>query len=1112
MKMFSPSPSEAETGRRYWTSLDQLADTPEFRLWAEREFPMSVGELADPLSRRHFMKIMSASFMLAGIGLAGAGCRRPVRKIYPFARMPEHYFYGVPEHYATAMPTRVGAEPLVVKSNDGRPTKVEGNAAHPDSNGGTTLFAQGSILELYDPDRARRFTHAGNDVTVAAAKDFLDSLVKVSGAGGGKGLCFLLDRNTSPSRARLQQLLSHKYPQARWFTHEPVDFDIHARMASLAVGKPVTPYWRLDQARVILSLDCDFLGAEADTHRLIAGFAKGRKLARPGDQISRLYVVESLLSLTGVSADHRLRMPAGAVPGIAARLAAEVMRQAAPAGSAELATALARFSLPAGVKPTWITECAKDLVANAGAALVVAGYGQPAAVHLIANAMNAALGSFGKTIQFHPASEAAGLGGLEELAQSLNAGEVETLVIAGPNPVYTAPADLDWATTQRKAKTVVRLGYYEDETFPVCDWHFPLAHYLESWGDARTSDGTLVSVQPLIEPLFGGWTELELLGRLAGLASAEGYGIVRETFKTFAPPGDFEEHWKQFLHDGFLPGTAAQAVDARMDWARAAQALAAAPGAGLPSKDNLEIIFRRDLKMDDGRHNNNGWMQELPEPVTKLSWDNAVLISRRTASELGLRNTEIVEVTLGSRTVRGPIWVQPGQADYSLGLALGYGRSRSGRVGQGVGYNAYRLRTRAAQNLAVGATIHGTGRTYSLSCTQDHWSMEGRPIVREADWQQFQRQPDFARRENFEEPPSVKPLYPNPLKPVEKSALYEWGLSVDLNSCVGCSACVTACQSENNIPIVGKVQVGKGREMFWMRIDRYYSANPALEKDKHTQRRDPQQWRDRWIDDPQAVNQPMLCQQCEAAPCENVCPVNATVHNDAGINVMVYNRCVGTRYCSNNCPYKVRRFNFFDYNKRPLDKLYRSPLDPFYRTDGEWELLRWLKNPDQSNRPSDAIELMKMVHNPDVTVRMRGVMEKCNYCLQRIERAKIARKIQARESGDVVVPDGVIQTACQQVCPAEAIVFGNLKDSNSRVSRLKQQTRDYSVLGILGTRPRTTYLARVRNPNPAMPDYYPTPMSTLEFLKKYEPEDENEPVGGRVKSAPAPAREERAHG
>jgi molybdopterin-containing oxidoreductase family iron-sulfur binding subunit len=767
-----------------------------------------------------------------------------------------------------------------------------------------------------------------------------------------------------------------------------------------------------------------------------------------------------MMSLTGINADHRLRLPSAAVLQAAAALAAEIVKTGL--------TGLENLGKPAGVDPNWISQCAQDLLQNRGRSLVVAGHRQPAAVHLLVNAINASLENLDKTVLFHEAPETKEQG-IAELAQALKAGKVETLVILGGNPVYTAPADLDWVNAQRKAKMVARLGYYEDETFSYCDWHLPAAHFLESWGDALTSDGTLVPVQPLIAPLFGGLTEIEVLARIAGTTVTDPYAIVRETFAGLIGASDVEAAWRKFLHDGFLPNSASKPVQVKLNQGAVSEALAASKPA-VPTKDNLEVVFHRDYSLDDGRYNNNGWLQELPDPITKLVWDNAILISRKTAAELGVKNSDVVEIKLGSRAVRGPIWVQPGFADYSLGLALGYGRTRTGRVGQKAGFNAYTLRVADQLNFAVGATLRATDETYPLSCTQSHWSLEGRPVIREANLDQYRQKPNFAKGMEVEEGEPAEPLYPNPFDELKKTGVHQWGMSIDLNLCVGCSACVLACQSENNVPIVGKDQIKRGREMHWLRIDRYYSGrlpkNPqqARENFFDTFKTDFNQQFDDWIDNPQTVTQPMLCQHCESAPCENVCPVNATSHDQEGLNVMTYNRCVGTRYCSNNCPYKVRRFNYFDYNKRPLDALYWGPFG--HRKDDEWDL-------------------MKMVKNPDVTVRMRGVMEKCTFCIQRIEQAKIAQKTKAGASGDVVVPEGTFTTACAQVCPAGAFVFGNLKDPESRVSKLKKLDRDYSVLETLLTKPRTTYLARIRNPNPKMPDSDPKgPLGLQEYEQK----------------------------
>ncbi len=1103
MKTIPPPCPEPESGQKYWRSMDQLADTPEFRQWLEREFPDGASEFTDPVSRRNFVKIMSASFVLGGMGVLGSGCRRPEEKILPFGKTPEGYIHGVPQFFATAMPTRGGAIPLLVKSHENRPTKVEGNPEHPDSNGATDTFAQASILGLYDPDRAQHYRRAGNTIPKDQAVDALAALGRNFVTGRGVRTAFVLEESSSPSRQRLLTALQFKLPQAKFAIYEGVDLNANRRITGTA------PYLKLDQANVILSLDCDFAGTEADNYRLIRGFSKGRRQEKPTDKMNRLYTVEGLFTLTGMAADHRLRVPTSSVVAVAAAIAAKL----APTNT-QITQLASRLPLPAGVDAKWIDECANDLRANAGASVIMAGHRQPAAVHVIANLLNAALGNNGKTVFFSEIPHTAVNSDLAAIARDLASGQIDTLVILGGNPALTAPADLKWADAQAKAKNVVRLGQYEDETFAAATsitLGIPQNHYLESWGDARTSDGTLVPVQPLIAPLFDGLTELEVISILGDLQPRKGYDIVRETFGAFAGAGNVEEAWKKFLHDGYLAGRAPSGNDAPLGGDVVTRAFATINPA-VPTKDGLEVVFHRDLKVDDGRGSNSGWLQEFPDPITKIVWDGVVLISRKTAEEQGVKNGDVVEIELGGSKVNGPIWVQPGFADNSLGLALGYGRQRvkgggAGRIAHGVGlYNAYALRTSANPNFAVGAKLKKTGETHVVACTQEHGSMEGRPIVREANKEQFEKHPDFAKNFDLESPghsahiakeqvglPPVerpKSVYEHPytgaqkrggqagvvVKGVLASDLHQWGMSIDLSGCVGCGACVLACQSENNVPIVGKDQVIRNREMHWLRIDRYYSG-AAMKMAANL------------IDDPQAVIQPMLCQHCENAPCESVCPVNATVHDEEGLNVMAYNRCVGTRYCSNNCPYKARRFNFFDYNKRSLDQLkgpwYPSPL--VSSTDGENNALRWWKNPDRGTRPDDEWDLLKLVKNPDVSVRMRGVMEKCTFCVQRIEQAKIAKKVKAGASGDVklVEKDGSVpKVACQQACPAEAIVFGNLLDPESRVAQLKKNQRDYDVLGFLDTRPRLTYMARIRNPNPKMPDY--TEIETPKTTKEYE--------------------------
>jgi molybdopterin-containing oxidoreductase family iron-sulfur binding subunit len=1072
MKTIPPACPHPDTGPQYWRSLDEVAETPEFRQFVEREFPAGAGELSDPHTRRTFVKIMASSFALAGLGLTG--CRRPVETIVPFTRLPQDYVHGAAQYYATAMPTRLGAVPLVVRSMEGRPIKIEGNPDHPDSNGGTNLHAQASILDLYDVDRARRFTLGGTNIPPEGVLDQLGQISRRFAGNGGQGLAILLEPGNSPSRDRVRGQVQQKLAAAKWYTYDTSGTDVHQQAATEAYGQSVAPRFHYDKAAVIVSLDCDFIGLEEENHRNIRGFVQGRKIDDEHGKMNRLYVLEALMTLTGLNADHRLRLASSAIPQKAAELASAVLN-----------------NQPSQDK--WIQECANDLKdpSRAGKVLVVAGHRQPLAVHLLAHAMNQALGAVGQTVTLHSVPERRD-GSIVELAQALNAGQVDTLIIASANPVYSAPADLDWATAQKKARMVVRLGYHEDETSAASTLNIPELHYLESWGDARTGDGTYVAVQPLIAPLFGGLTQLELLARIAGLPQTNPHDIVRATFAEIKG-SNTENAWRTFLHDGFVPDTASKPVNAAFKADVAGQALQTIAAAPKLDASNLEVVLHKSYSLDDGRYNNNGWLQELPDPITRITWDNVILVSPATAKALNLTppkggqnspfdransaspfdkenlslKAPVVKVSVNGREVTGPVWVQPGMADNVAALAFGYGRSQTGRVGVGAGFNAYPLRTSKAMHVAIGGKLSATGEAHPISCTQNHWAMEARPIIREATLPEYQKHPDFAKSMDMEEPPVTQSLYPNPLEKEKANdrIVHQWGMSIDLNSCVACAACVIACQSENNIPSVGKDQVDRNREMHWIRIDRYFTGP---------------------IEDPQVVAQPMLCQHCEAAPCENVCPVNATVHDEEGLNVMVYNRCVGTRYCSNNCPYKVRRFNYLDFNKRRLEDLkgprYSSPL--VSKTDGEWDLKRWFNNVDAPKRPEDEWELIKLLKNPDVSVRMRGVMEKCTFCVQRIEAAKITQKVKAGATDDVQVPDGTIKTACQQACPADAIVFGNIKDPNSRVSKLKKQNRTYQVLDFLYTRPRTTYLARVRNPNPKMPDYKEIPFSTQEYIDK----------------------------
>lgn len=1073
-----PSSPAAAPAEGYWRSLEAYARAGDPQVGEGQEFPSTAAGPRDRVSRREFARLMSASFLLAGVGLTG--CRRPEERIHPFTKSPEGYVHGVPQYYATAMPTRGTALPLLVKTHEGRPIKLDGNPEHPIfkavrppgsvfTHAGTDAQAQAAILGLYDPDRAQRCLYRGQAVKAEEAFRHLADVAERHGAKAGKGLHFLMERSGSPSRARLQETITRKWPFAAWYVDEPLDDTLPRRAAIAAFKQPLAQLPRLERAKRILSLDADFLGTEPESWRMTRGFALSRALRQRKDIPSRLYAVESLYTLTGANAEHRLRVPPTGVFPFACHLLAEVIRLTGAARSPEQAAAFERFVERLGAtppfEPGWLRECAKDLVVSAPDTLILAGQRQPLPVHVIALALNHHLGAVGKALELVPWAEPP-VGALPDLQKALEAGEVETLVILGGNPTYQAPASLDWSALARKAGTVIRWAPYEDETTALCQCQIPAAHFLEAWGDARTADGTWTPIQPLLQPLFGGIAELEMLARCGGLATTNPHEIVRETFRDQLPPASFEEGWKQCLHDGFLPVTEAGTRPLEFDWRVLSEHLRGIPAVAQPDRDHLEVVFHRDSRLDDGRHANNAWLQELPDPISKVTWDNVILLGEQTARELGVPplnerrsspEAPVGRLTLGGVSIEAPVWIQPGMADYVVGLALGQGRTAAGRVGNGIGYNAFRLRPGPDGLAASGATLALTGRTQPVASTQTHWQIEGRPLIREADLETYRKRPHFAREQERAPASPGGPLYRNPLDTAAAAAQHHWGMTIDLQACVGCSACVTACQSENNIPVVGRAQVALHREMHWLRLDRYYRGDPAQ---------------------PRVLLQPMLCQHCEAAPCENVCPVNATVHDEEGLNLMAYNRCVGTRYCSNNCPYKVRRFNFFDYNRRPLDRLHDGPLTS--ATEGEWDLWRWLKDPDRGGKPQDEWDLLRLARNPEVTVRMRGVMEKCTFCAQRISAAKIARKITAGASKPLEIPDATLQTACQQACPAEAIVFGNLNDLQSAVSLAQESDRKYFVLEALGIKPRIAYLARVWNPNRAMPDYTPTPVGVVE--------------------------------
>ncbi len=1079
-----PQPSLAEsTGPRYWRSLDELAVSPEFQQYLEREFPEGASDM-DGVDRRHFLKIMAASFALGGIGLSG--CRRPEAHFVPYAKSPEHVIPGLPTFYASARPIRGGAVPVVVETHEARPTKIEGNPSYASFGGRTDLQTQASVLNLYDPDRATAHLSGGKILPRADLNDLLAGISTTYAARKGEGLAFLAEPSTSPTRLRLIEALKASMPKAVWAEYDPLGDDGAESAATSLLGRKARPVYHFDKASRILGLDADFLQTGGGHLKAARDFTDGRRVEDTDGKMNRLYQVESNLTVTGGMADHRLRLPSSRMAAVAAYLAERVGVENAKADPA-VAHEIADCS-------DWIDTCADDLVAHQGTSLVVAGAHLPEEVHVLCFLINQALGNMGETVEFLEIPDA-GAVSIEELKTAIGAGGINTLVILDGNPVYNTAVDLDWSSVQQSVDEVVRLGYYVDETSELAGTHVAGVHFLEAWGDARTADGTIVPIQPMILPLFDGLTDLELIGRVLGLENPDPFVLVRETFALQVPGGKDDALFQRFLHDGLLADTEYKKIKQTVPIDRAEEIAGKILIPRAPSATSLEVRLVGDYKIDDGRYANNGWLQECPDPITKTTWDNAVLISPRLAQELGIEpggsliqvarkdpnagedgrlRTPVVQVTVNGYTIEGPAQIQPGLDNYTIVISLGYGRSRTGRVGTGAGFNAYAIRTLEQPWIASGATIALAEREYVLANTQEHWSMEGRAIVREANLDDFHHHPDFVRElgvESHSPPiygknkdmalaeqvaltPRGNSLYEHPVFDGD----HQWGMTIDLNTCTGCNVCVVACQGENNIPIVGRAQVRKGREMHWIRLDRYYSSGSTDNTEIP--------------EDPQISLQPVGCMQCETAPCEMVCPVNATVHDSEGLNVMAYNRCVGTRYCANNCPYKVRRFNFFDYQQRERDKLYQGPL-----------------------APKGMPELLQMAQNPDVTVRMRGVMEKCTYCVQRIQQAKIARKREARDSADVTVADGTFQVACEQACPTDSIVFGNLLDPESRVSRMKNLERNYGVLAYLNTRPRTTYLAKLRNPNPDMPDYLKLPLSRVEYDNKNHPGGHGEPNG-----------------
>ncbi|HJZ58565.1 MAG TPA: TAT-variant-translocated molybdopterin oxidoreductase [Gemmataceae bacterium] len=1071
-----PTPAEPG-GTAQWVGLEELAEDPAFQEMLHREFPEDATAWSDPVTRRQFLTLAGASVALAGIGCSPR--MASPEKIYPYVRQPEQVTLGVPLFFATGSTVGGVCTGVLAKSREGRPIKLEGNPTHPTSTGAIDAITQASLLNLYDPDRSRLVLKngipTGWDAAVTELRTELNRL-----RGEGKAIRLLSDTIGSPALGGLileefLKFFSTAKSPAKWIQFEPANRDNAREGSRLAYGEYVNTTYDFTKAYRVLSLDADFLTCMPGSLRYSRDFNRLRNThLREGDRVptanelNRLYVVESMLTPTGGVADHRLPMRSADVEAFARAVAREL--GVASAGDAQ----------PPAAGRDWVGPIAKDLQAFRGKSLVIAGDHQPPTVHALAHAMNGVLGNIGTTVlnfspaEVRPDNQAAEF---KNLVDEMNAGSVAALIMIGVNPVFTSPADVDFATALDRVPLKVHMGSHADETAGLCTYHFNEAHFLETWGDGRGHDGTASICQPLIAPLFNGHSPLELIASIIPERPPEAPTSPREIVKAFwrknwpangGSTTNFDAAWQRALQDGVIPNSARPAVDKQPN-----------PGAippYTPTAAGLEVNFRPDPAVWDGRFANNGWLQELPKPITKLTWDNAIIVSPTTAASKGLnvgiqstgggehgrQLADIAELTVGGRKVRAAVWIQPGHADDSITFHFGYGRQNGGRVLKNAGFNAYTVRTSNSPWNAVGAEIAGTGETYLLASTQAHFRMEGRRPVRRgtrdeydknlAEWKAsppdkkvalFAKTPAVAAPEwqsldenvpgsphewkgerprehkhehgksgdeKAEEAHHDERLIPLSIVPATNKENRRWAMAIDLTACHGCNACVTACMAENNIPVVGKKEVTRGREMHWIRVDRYYEG------------RDPSD----------AANlvthfQPVPCQQCEKAPCEVVCPVAATVHSFDGLNDMVYNRCVGTRYCSNNCPYKVRRFNFLTFAD--------------FKTD-----------------------TYKLMRNPEVTVRERGVMEKCTYCVQRIRAAEIEAERQGRP-----VRDGEVVTSCQAACPAGAIVFGDLSDPKSRVNVWKQQPTNYGLLAELNTMPRTSYLAAVRNPNPDMP-------------------------------------------
>ncbi len=1010
--------SDQSNQTTYWKSLNELAQNEEYKNYAEREFPENATELTDQVSRRSFLRVMGASIALAGF----ASCRKPVQKILPYSRQPENMILGEPLFYATSMPFQDSVTGLLITNNEGRPSKVEGNPDHPASGGRTNIYHQASMLEMYDPDRSRSPRQNGEKVS----KEDFYAFVQEHFSDTSRRVLFIDEATSSPTYHRIKGDLVNSFPNARWVTYEAFSENNAIEGAQIAFGQRLRTVNHYDNADVVVALDDDFMNPQSGKNSVENALkvTARRKVDSTEDSMSRIYSIENAFTNTGSYADHRLRLKTSQIAPFTFALAAKL---------SETVSGLNAFS---GVSNEfsnhdWIVKLADELIASQGQSIITAGAEHSPETHAAVAAMNLALGNSGNTVTYHALpyrenrnEDEAFLNAITEL----KAGAYDTVVLVGGNIAYNAPADLDLARALGNVETSIHLSSHYDETSKVCNWHVNSAHYLEAWGDGLSYSGQRSIIQPQILPLFNGLSAIEFINTLLTGEESSGHELVQETWRTVIT-SDFNRRWEEILHDGLDENSGFNTENVNLSGNFASSIESALTAQGI---DGIEIAIKPDVRLFDGRFANNGWLQELPEPMTKITWDNVALMSAATAEKIGInprrsfRNNDVpkVRISAGGTTIEIGAWVEPGHADDSITLTVGYGRENVGRVADGVGVDTYPLRT--TENMLVqAASVEPTGTTYEVACVQDHHTLEGRDMIRTATLDEYKENPDFATFKSFHgfEVPGMKEAEARGTAHQGPVSLFteqygpdhqpQWGMTIDLNSCFGCGVCTIACQAENNIPVIGKREVGRRRAMHWIRTDRYYEGD---------------------IDNPTAYHQPVPCMHCELAPCEQVCPVAATTHSEDGINQMTYNQCIGTRYCANNCPFKVRRFNFFNYTKE-------------YLTTG------------------DDPEIIQMAMNPQVTIRFRGVIEKCTYCVQRVNRGKIKAKL---ATGSRKPEDGAVKTACQQACPANAISFGDLTDENSEVSIKKRNDRNYVMLEELNVRPRTSYLARLTNKNPEL--------------------------------------------